>query len=199
MQFNELGSHRRVTILPGEFYASHSEITICTLLGSCVSACLYDPANRVIGMNHFLLSNRRYAKEMPTCLTEAGRYGIHAMELLITDMLKLGAKRANLKAKAFGGGAIFLTPDRQDNFYCVGDVNIRFIREFLKNENIQLVSEDLGGNSARVVHFLFDDYSVHVKKIQSSSASNLVQSEHQYWLKSIESQEKAARTVEIWR
>ena len=98
--------HQRITLRPGDHRATTDATVLSTLLGSCVAACLYDPSARVSGMNHFLLANRRYARSMPLNVTEAGRYGIHAMELLINDMMKLGAQRARLQAKVFGGGAI---------------------------------------------------------------------------------------------
>ena len=199
MKLEEKGAGLHVNILPGEYYVTNRPATIHTLLGSCVSACLFDPVNRVVGMNHFLLSNRRYARDLPTCMSEAGRYGIHAMELVINEMLKLGAKRQNLRAKAFGGGSIYLNPAVKDNFFCVGEVNIRFVHEFLKTENIPLIAEDLGGERARVVHFFFDDYSVHVKKIGKSTASNVVQNERRFWLNAIENQEKAKTSADIWR
>lgn len=192
----ESGLH--INILPGEYYAARERVTMRTLLGSCVAACLYDPVNKVIGMNHFLLSNRRYARNIPVVLSEAGRYGIHAMELLINDMLKLGAKRANLHAKVFGGGSLYLISEVRDNFYCVGEVNVRFIREFLKNDGIPLVAEDLGGEKARVIHFLFDDYSVHVKKIGKTTAPKLALTERQFWLKGIEDHERAKPQTEVW-
>jgi len=198
MQTQERETGLHVTIMPGEMYVSNQAVTICTILGSCVSACLYDPINRVIGMNHFLLSNRRYAKDIPTCLSEAGRYGMHAMEVLINEMLKIGAKRANLRAKAFGGGSIYLSTESKDNFFCVGDVNVKFIREFLKNDGIPMVAEDLGGSTARVIHFLFENYAVHMKKIGKSTASELIRTEKQYWQKAIETQEKVKGKVEIW-
>lgn len=192
------GAKLHVHLLPGDFYASNEPVIIRTLLGSCVAACLYDPVKRVVGMNHFMLSNRRYARNIPSVLSEAGRYGIHAMELLINEMLKLGAKRQNLKAKAFGGGSIYLNTESKDNFFCVGDVNSRFIREFLKNDGIPLVAEDLGGERARIIHFLYDDFSVHVKKINKTTAPNLVQNERQFWLRTIEKQESAEAPTEVW-
>ena len=140
MKIETLGRFKRVSLNPGEFHASTEPVTISTLLGSCIAACLYDPVNRVIGMNHFLLSNRRYSRELPNTLSEAGRYGIYAMELLINDMMHRGAKRKNLRAKAFGGATIFSQSREVGNFYCVSEVNVRFIREFLENERIPLVA-----------------------------------------------------------
>ncbi|HBA54772.1 MAG TPA: chemotaxis protein CheD, partial [Syntrophorhabdus aromaticivorans] len=170
---------QHITLYPGDYHVSKQNVIVSTLLGSCVSACLYDPVTRIIGMNHFLLSSKRYAKDMPVHLTEAGRYGVHAMELVINDMLKLGAKRHNLKAKAFGGGAVLETAPGFDNFLCVGEVNCRFIMEFLKNDGIPLVSYDLGGQTGRVIRFSSHDFSVLVRKIKVTTTSKLVQKERQ--------------------
>jgi chemotaxis protein CheD len=70
---------QRVTIDPGEYYSTGNAGVISTLLGSCIAACLYDSRNRLIGMNHFMLSNPRYARDMPIHVSEAGRYGILAI------------------------------------------------------------------------------------------------------------------------
>jgi chemotaxis protein CheD len=191
------GAVEHITIHPGEYYVSNKNVVISTLLGSCIAACLYDPVNRILGMNHFLLSNKRYAKDMPVCITEAGRYGINAMELLINGMLKLGAKRENLRAKAFGGGSLLPFTDRSDNFLCVGEVNCRFIVEFLKNDGIPLITADLGGDRGRVIRFSSDDYSVLRRKIAKSRISVLQKKEKQFWMKSIKAEEKIPEP-DIW-
>ena len=189
-------NRKRISIAPGEFHVSTENIVISTLLGSCVSACLYDPVMKVMGMNHFLLSNHRYSKSMPVCATEAGRYGIHSMELLINALMKRGAKRKNLKAKAFGGGSMW--KQKTDNFFCVGDINSRFTREFLSNENIPLVTEDLGGDTGRVIHFSFGDFAVYVKKIQQVKSSELIQRERTFWKRSVETQRHQEADADIW-
>jgi chemotaxis protein CheD len=200
MELSNKSHIKRIRIKPGEYHVATRNVIITTLLGSCVSACLYDPVRKIIGMNHFLLSNKRYAKNMPVCVTEAGRYGIHAMELLINEMLKAGARRDKLQAKAFGGGSLLEPSANSDNFYCVGEVNMRFIREFLANEDIPLVTADLGGDTGRVIHFCFDDFSVYVRKIQKTINRRLINEERHFWKNSIEKQEAKITTpdVELW-
>ncbi len=198
MKIHHGKSRKRITIHPGEYYVDHEDVVISTLLGSCVSACLYDPYNKIVGMNHFLLSSRRYAREMAVCATDAGRYGIHSMEMLLNEMWKRGAKRGNLKAKAFGGSSM-LKPagSRTRSFYAVGEINVRFIAEFLQNEKIPLVASDLGGIAGRVIYFHSDDFSVYVRKIIAKSAA-VVKMEEQYWKKTIHEQEKAKMQVDLW-
>ncbi|OGT98545.1 MAG: chemotaxis protein CheD, partial [Geobacteraceae bacterium GWC2_48_7] len=183
---------------PGEYYVSDRRVIISTLLGSCVSACLYDQVKGIIGMNHFLLSNRRYARNIPVCISEAGRYGIHAMELVINEMMKMGAERKNIRAKAFGGGSMLQSSGGEDNFFCIGEVNIRFIKEFLKNERIPLVTADFGGDCGRAIHFSFDDFAVYVKKIRIAVNPKLIKIEKQYWQKNIEAQEQQKTELDIW-
>ena len=189
----------RIQLHPGEYYVSADHVVISTILGSCVSACIYDPIKRIVGMNHFLLGNRRYTRNLPYYATEAGRYGIHAMELVINGVLGLGANRSNLRAKAFGGSSLLQQSPDVGNFFCVGSVNERFILDFLRQERIPLMSQDLGGDRGRVIRFHSEDYSVYVRKIQPSVNAKLGRRERQYWQASIEQHEKAPSGAELWK
>lgn len=131
-----------ITLYIGEVAASDIATVLDTLLGSCVAVCLYDPEARVGGMNHILLPICHSGDDTP-------RYGVHAMELLINQMMKLGGDRRRFVAKAFGGGTVI----RGSNFSPVGEANSHFVRAFLANENIPLLAERLGGDHA--VHLYF--------------------------------------------
>ncbi len=190
-----------VVIDPGEYFVGKGSFIISTLLGSCVSACLYDPVHNVVGMNHFLLANNRYPKHMQLVASDSGRYGIHSMELMINSMLKEGALKTNIKAKAFGGGNVLNVCLARDNFSTVGDVNVRFIHEFLENEHIPLVSSDLGGDQGRIIYFDTADYSVSMKLIGSQSRKEEVaEKERSYWSQCVDEQKKedANAIIRIW-
>ncbi len=188
----------RVILKPGEYYVSDEPAILSTLLGSCVSACLYDSVRGIIGMNHFLLAHHRYARNISFSITEAGRYGIQAMELLINAMLKCGAQRQSLRAKAFGGGMV-LPDSGGDNFACVGAVNTRFIREFLLNDGIPLVMEDLGGEQGRVIHFVHGaGYPVYVRKIRKMQSQKIIHRERKFWQLSIAEHERPVPAADIW-
>jgi chemotaxis protein CheD len=185
MRINDEMKIKRVILEPGEYYVTKEDAVLSTLLGSCVAVCLYDPIQRVAGMNHFLLSHNRYAKDLPVRLSEAGRYGIHSMELLINKMMELGANRRHFQAKAFGGGSLLPKSDEAENFHCVGAVNSRFIREFLMNENIPLVAEQLGGFRGRVIHFQPHEYSVYVRPIHTDRSAEVALKDKQRWQDSL--------------
>jgi chemotaxis protein CheD len=188
----------RVSLDPGEYYSTVKPAVISTLLGSCVAACLYDPKLKLIGMNHFMLSNIRYSRDMPIHISEAGRYGIHAMELLINDMMSKGANRRLLRAKVFGGSTLMYRESEGSNFFCVGQVNCKFIREFLASEDIPLEAEDLGGEFGRVIHFSNGDFSVHRRKINSGRSQQLAARDRDCWQRAIENQQQPDHNVDLW-
>ncbi|MBT4526449.1 MAG: chemotaxis protein CheD [Deltaproteobacteria bacterium] len=190
-----------VTIEPGEYFASREKIIIATLLGSCISACLWDPIHKISGMNHFLLSSRHYNKNSPICVSEAGRYGIHAMELVINNMLKLGANKRYFKAKVFGGGNVLNISAPTSNFFNVGDVNIRFIKEFLNTEKIPIVASDLGGEFGRIIRFDTNSNNVFVRKIKRVDTTQIKTIEQNYLEKSIKEQdvlESSNNNINLW-
>jgi chemotaxis protein CheD len=160
-------------ILPGEYYYTHDDMMIVTVLGSCVSACLRDRVNGIGGMNHFMLPDGGGEADSP--VSASMRYGTYAMEVLINDVLKAGAKRENLECKVFGGGAVL----RGMNALNVGERNAKFVKTFLSAEGIRVVAEDLNDIWPRKVHFFPRTGKVLVKKLKSSS-SDLINSERDY-------------------
>lgn len=130
-------------LLPAEYYATGEDIALVTVLGSCVAACLRDPVVRIGGINHFMLPDGDVGTGAPA------RYGVNAMELLINELLKLGAQRHRLEAKLFGGGNV-LKGFTQNQ---VGTRNARFAVDYLAAERIPLLSHDLGGIHPRKVGF----------------------------------------------
>lgn len=190
MKIGEYQGFRRVIIDPGENYVTQKNEIISTLLGSCVAACLYDPVNRIIGMNHFLLAQQHSGQSTPLLGTDEGRYGIHAMELLINNMLKQGAQRLHLKAKAFGGGDVLKMDNGVRGGKSIGAGNCEFIKTFLITERIPLITSDLGGNNGRNIFFLASDFSVYVKPIESANQQALVKEERQFLAKRTVSETK---------
>jgi chemotaxis protein CheD len=124
-----------VKIMPGEFFVAKEDVVICTVLGSCVSACLWDKTSQIGGMNHFMLPGG----EGSGVVNASGRFGAFAMEQLINELIKRGARKASLEAKVFGGGAVL----KQLTSLNVGERNASFVLDFLKTEGIRVVSQDL--------------------------------------------------------
>jgi len=182
-----------VKILPGQFHSADSDIVIVTVLGSCVSACLWDPVLRAGGMNHFMLpGSARTTGAQPQEPAEAARLGIYAMELLINQLLKLGAERRRLVAKVFGGGSVLKGLDALN----VGDQNGAFVLEFLREESIPVLASDLYDDCARKVYFFPRSGRVMVKRLGSMPNDTIERRERAY-LASL-ALRRAASEVEIF-
>ena len=198
MKIPENGEKFRINLQPGEYYATDQKVILSTLLGSCVSACLYDPINKIVGMNHFLLTHYVKNKNSSPILRSPGRYGVQAMELLMNKMFKLGALKKNLKAKAFGGSNLYNVVPRHQAIKLVGDANVEFLREFLEMERIPLISYDFSGTKGRVIYFSSVDYTVYVRTIKKMELSGIVQKEVQLVDSQRISQKKEGGNVDFW-
>ena len=146
--------HNAVKVLPGEYFVARERITIVTVLGSCIAACLWDSRACVGGMNHFMLPEGDSSDT-------SGRYGSYAMEVLINEMMKFGARRETLQAKIFGGGAVMANFTTMN----VGERNTRFVQNYLATERIPVVSEDVLDIYSRKVVFFPVTGKVMVKRL----------------------------------
>jgi chemotaxis protein CheD len=160
-------------ILPGEYYFTNKDMLIVTVLGSCVSACIRDRVTGLGGMNHFMLPD---GGGDGSPVSASARYGTYAMEILINDLLKAGARRENLEAKVFGGGAVL----KGFTAINVGERNAAFVLNFLKVEKIRVMAEDLNDIYPRKVYFFPRTGKVLVKKLMQSHNDTLVKREIEY-------------------
>lgn len=161
----------RKLIMPGEHHVSWAPAEISTLLGSCVSACVWDRRHQIGGMNHIMLP------DVPAKTSELGeqtkslRYGLYAMERLINDLLMMGAKREDLTAKVFGGANISGALTAQH----VGKRNADFVLEFLRKDKIKLLATDLGGTQSRRIRFNTHTNAVRVERAVAVNSIALAQ------------------------
>jgi chemotaxis protein CheD len=161
-------------ILPGEYYYTGKNMLIVTVLGSCVSACIRDRVTGLGGMNHFMLPDGGGDAGSP--VSASMRYGTYAMEVLINDLLKAGARREHLDAKVFGGGAVL----RGFTAMNVGERNAAFVMNFLKTERIPVLAEDLNDIHPRKVYFFPKTGKVLVKKLMQTQNDTLAKRELDY-------------------
>lgn len=163
-------------ILPGEYFVASRDIALVTVLGSCVSACIRDEKTGIGGMNHFMLPDdgRKHVPISPGDVS--ARYGVHAMELLINQLLKIGARREHMTAKVFGGGNV-LQGFMLSN---VGEQNAEFIVDYLGNEGIPITGQDLLDVWPRKIYFFPRTGKVLVKKLKKVNNDTIVQRERDY-------------------
>jgi chemotaxis protein CheD len=161
-------------LLPGEYYVTTHPMVLVTVLGSCVAACIRDSQLGIGGMNHFMLPESVHEPDNP--LSSSARYGSYAMEILINELIKLGARRNKLQAKVFGGGNVL----RGFTATNVGERNAAFVLEYLKTENIPVLAQDLIDIYPRKVYFFPEDGRVMVRKLRSLHNSTIMKREGDY-------------------
>lgn len=163
-----------VKILPGQWHAARGDVAITTVLGSCVSTCLWDPIERIGGMNHFMLPGDGVNTQ--SAWADSARFGVYAMEVLINEMIRLGADRRRMVAKLFGGAQLLAGFGTLD----VGSKNSEFALEFLRVEGIRLLAKDLLDVYPRKVHFVVGTGKVQVKRLVPAPGDTVHKREREY-------------------
>lgn len=171
---NGSDGHTLKTIYIGGYHVSKSPTVVKTVLGSCISVCLYEKELKVGAMNHFMLPSVKDISDYNNT-----RYGIFAMEVIVNEVIKMGGKRKNMQAKIFGGGHV-LDNMGTSTILNVPEKNIAFAKAFLQNEGIPIVKEDIGGNLPRKVFYFLTENRALVKHLERSSREFSVQKEIEY-------------------
>ena len=152
----DAGDRVHVYLHAGQLHAASVPTAITTVLGSCVSVCLYDPATKVGGMNHFLLPLHVEREASP-------RFGTIAVPALVEAVVRAGATRGGLVAKVFGGasviGALGKTGRR------LGDENAALAMRLLEEARIPVLDRDVGGERGRKLVFMVDEGTAWVRQL----------------------------------
>lgn len=152
----EVSDNNRFYLAPGNIFVSREEYQVTTILGSCVSVCLWDPVLRAGGINHFML---------PLWNGEglaSPRYGNIAMQKLIDRMINLGAERRRLQAKVFGGGDVIAVAN---TFMNIGERNAIVANDLLEKEGVQIIAKDVGGTRGRKIIYNTSTNEVLLKRL----------------------------------
>ncbi|PKG38378.1 chemoreceptor glutamine deamidase CheD [Psychromonas sp. Urea-02u-13] len=163
-----------VRVLPGEYYISTKNTLLMTVLGSCVSACIWDKKRGIGGLNHFMLPGKASLD-----FNKSARYGNYAMEILINHIIQLGGKREDLVAKVFGGGKVMHSFTSLD----IGKDNSTFIVDYLRNESLPIIASDLGDIYPRKICFFPQTGKVMVRKLTDTYDHEIEKQEDRYFSK----------------
>ncbi|WP_218048695.1 hypothetical protein [Curvivirga aplysinae] len=159
-----------IKVQPGTHYVTKNPgEMITTTLGSCIAVCIRDTTNGVGGMNHFMLPESDSGKWGGA--NASMRFGNHAMEVLMNDLLKMGAARNRLEFKVFGGAHVISSSN------AVGDKNISFIERFLKNEHMAVAAQHVGGDRGRRIAYFPDSGKVKMKLLEKAEVASVAKEE----------------------
>lgn len=178
-----------IKVQPGTHYVTKNKgEMITTTLGSCIAVCIRDTATGIGGMNHFMLPESETGRWGGA--NASLRYGNHAMEILLNDLLKMGAAKNRMEFKVFGGASVIKSSSN------VGDKNISFIEKFLKNEHLAVAAQHVGGVQGRRIAYFPDTGRVKMKLLEKTEVASVAQEEQA--LKKQLDQEQLEGSVELF-
>jgi chemotaxis protein CheD len=131
---------------PGQFVVSVEPMRITTILGSCISVCLWDSRHHIGGMNHFMLPLYTGAGSAAS----SPRFGNIAMSQLLDQLRALGARLPFLQARVFGGACMFEQMSREGH---LGAKNAEVALDFLHRNGIEIAQISTGGNRGRKLNY----------------------------------------------
>jgi chemotaxis protein CheD len=119
-------------------------------LGSCIGVAAYDPAVKVAGMAHVMLSD----SSMSTAPGPAGKYADTAIPALVEEMVRLGADPGRLVIKIAGGAQMFASGGGNLN---IGARNAVAVRAALTAAGLKVKAADTGGTNGRTLELWVAD------------------------------------------
>ena len=140
---------------PGYIFVSKQPYLLSTVLGSCVSVCLWDPTLRFGAINHYMLA-KPFKKE------RTARFGSISINHMINLMVKLGSKKINLKSHVIGGAQ-----NPEMGSCLIGKENVEIAETILKKNYIDIITFDTGGEMGRKVVFDSETGEIVVYKVNN--------------------------------
>lgn len=131
-------------LLPGALQVSREPMLITTILGSCISVCLWDRKKNIGGINHYMLPHWNGQG------LASPKYGNIAMDKLLSLMVRAGSEKKDLVAKVFGGAQVL---QNNVNIFNIGLRNIEYAEESIKTAGIPIAGQSTGGLTGRKIIF----------------------------------------------
>lgn len=146
---------------PGCIFVSKEPHLVSTVLGSCVSVCIWDPILNFGGMNHHIHSKPFNEKE------RSSQFGSIAIPYMLKLLTEQGGIKANFKAHIVGGAQ---NPALSSSN--TGEENISIAEKILKENYIQIITVDVGGDMGRKVVFDTQTGELAIYKVNSLRESD---------------------------
>ena len=152
------------TVIGGEFAVAPDgdNVTLKTLLGSCVALMFYDRKKKIKAMNHFLLPDTNdNSNDM--------KYGLYSVEAMLNEMYKIGCLKSDIVAK-ISGGADIMNLNLKNS---IGSRNVEFAKEFCHKEGFRIISEHVRGEHGRLI-LLADNFETFIKVTQKTETDSKI-------------------------
>lgn len=126
-------------------------------IGTCLGIYIFDLKKGMYMMAHTVLPHyseikKEFETKMPARFTDL------AISLMVKRFLNNGSKKSDLTAKIVGGSQIF------NDKLVIGKRNIESAIETLKENDISLVAQDVGGSQGRSIYSYNKDGSMTIRQ-----------------------------------
>ncbi len=133
-----------LTVGVGDFKIAKDGYKLKTLLGCCACVCLYHQSRKIGGLLHAMLPSAPSIKIVnPAKYVDSG-----IREMLRIFKEKYGAEENTLAAKVFGGAKMV-----RDSIQDTGKNNLKIARQVLKEHNIKILNQKVGGEKGYRIEF----------------------------------------------
>jgi chemotaxis protein CheD len=129
-------------------------------LGSCIGIALYDKSTKIIGLAHIMLPDSTMSRNN----SNIAKFADTAIDKLLNDMIRLGARKESITAKIAGGSQMFAFNQSSDMMR-IGFRNAVASKERLQQLRIPIIAEDTGGTFGRTIELYSDDGRLVIKTI----------------------------------
>jgi chemotaxis protein CheD len=129
----------------GEFYITNKPMILESLVGSCVSVCLYNVKNGSAAMNHFLR-----AHPVGDGAVDIGEFGNTSTKHMISKLMAVDDAPSHYKAMVFGGAAVVKVAGMDSD---IGRNNVEVALKALAEARIRVVKKDVLGSRGRRIQF----------------------------------------------
>jgi chemotaxis protein CheD len=133
----------------GEIKVSRNleDVLVAYGLGSCLGIGMYDPDQKIAGLLHAVLPNHPNGR-----IDKNPRFVDSGIEALLTQLSEAGMNTNQLIIRMAGGANMLTAPGFQQSFN-IGVRNVEIAYLTLKNLNLKITSQEVGGNIGRTVRF----------------------------------------------
>lgn len=160
-----------IFLMPGESIVCYAGKQIKTILGTCVSVCLYNRSSGICGINHYIYPNSegRVLKHQ-----KSDAYGDLSIEKIIKKMIKIDPDMNNYRAHIYGGG---MSKSKITKHFNISQLNVMMAKKVLGKYKIKIEHIDVNNTGGIKIHFDTERYKI-LKHNLNYSNENLIKNEY---------------------
>ncbi len=150
----------KVWLNPGELFVAKKPSLVTTILGSCITVCLFHSRQVAGAMCHCLLPSGQ-----PETKAHFYRYVDSTLPKMLQKLNKLGVPYNEMQAKLFGGAMVNAANGKAFFRSQIGPANVKMARHVLQEYEVPIVAECVGGHKGYKLFFHSSSGGVYMSRL----------------------------------